>query len=87
MVIFARMSASEAFIVSKAPPGTRSTILGIYYFASVEVGGILTPMIGYGIDRYGFQTAFTIAGGAVFIVTLICAFLLREKRKAVDRAG
>ena len=31
-VIFARMSASETFIVSKTPPGRRSTILGVYFF-------------------------------------------------------
>ncbi|MBU3932236.1 MAG: MFS transporter [Proteobacteria bacterium] len=79
-VIFARMSASETFIVSKAPPDRRSTILGIYFFTGMEGGGILTPVLGYAIDRLGFPTAFTIAGGAVFTVTLICAFLLWEKR-------
>jgi MFS family permease len=80
-VIFARMSASETFIVSKTPPGIRSTVLGIYFFTGMEGGGILTPVLGYTIDRLGFQTAFTIAGGAVFAVTLICAFLLSEKRR------
>jgi MFS family permease len=78
-VIFARMSASETFIVSKTPPGIRSTVLGIYFFTGMEGGGMLTPVLGYAIDRWGFQTAFTIAGGAVFAVTLICAFLLSEK--------
>ena len=80
-VIFARMSASETFIVSKTPPAIRSTVLGIYFFTGMEGGGILTPVLGYAIDRLGFQTAFTIAGGAVFAVTLICAFLLWEKRR------
>ncbi|MEW6334270.1 MAG: MFS transporter [Thermodesulfobacteriota bacterium] len=90
-VIFARMSASETFIVSKAPPERRSTILGIYFFTGMEAGGILTPVLGYGIDQLGFRTAFTIAGGAVFLVTVLCAFLLREKggrlrEKAADKA-
>jgi MFS family permease len=80
-VIFARMSASETFIVSKTPPGIRSTVLGIYFFTGMEGGGILTPVLGYGIDRLGFQTAFTIAGSATFAVTLLCAFLLLEKRR------
>lgn len=79
-VIFARMSASETFIVSQAPPGSRSTILGIYYFTGTEGGGILTPVLGYAIDHLGFRTAFMIAGGAVFLVTLICSFLLRERK-------
>jgi FSR family fosmidomycin resistance protein-like MFS transporter len=79
-VIFARMSASETFIVSKTPPGIRSTVLGIYFFTGMEGGGILTPVLGYAIDHLGFPTAFTIAGCATFAVTLICAFLLWEKR-------
>lgn len=85
-VIFARMSASETFIVSNTPPGIRSTVLGIYFFTGMEGGGILTPVLGYGIDRLGFQTTFTIAGGAVFVVTLICAFWLLEKREKSDPA-
>ncbi len=54
-VIFARMSASETFIVSQTPPGSRSTILGIYFFAGMEGGGILTPVLGYAIDHLGFS--------------------------------
>ncbi|MHB8772593.1 MAG: MFS transporter [Syntrophales bacterium] len=80
-VVFARMAASEMFIVSQAPPGSRSTILGIYYFAGTEGGGILTPLLGYAIDRFGFPTAFTVAGGAAIVVTLLCSlWLLRGKR-------
>jgi len=78
-VIFARMSASETFIVSKTPPRLRSTVLGVYFFTGMEGGGILTPLLGYGIDRLGFPTAFTIAGAAVLTVTLICALLLWKK--------
>lgn len=78
-VIFARMSASETFIISETPPGRRSTILGIYFFSGMEGGGVLTPLVGYMIDTLGFRTAFAISGGTLFLVTLICAFLLREK--------
>ena len=80
-VVFARMSAAETFIVSQAPPGSRSTILGIYYFAGTEGGGILTPFIGYAIDHLGFQAAFAITGGITFLVTLICSLWLLRGRK------
>ena len=80
-VIFARMSASETFIVSNTPPAIRSTVLGIYFFTGMEGGGVLTPVLGYAIDHLGFRTAFTIAGGATFAVTLICSFLLRERKR------
>jgi MFS family permease len=80
-VVFARMAASEMFIVSQAPPGSRSTILGVYYFAGTEGGGILTPILGYAIDRFGFETAFTIFGGMAFVVTLVCSLWLLRERK------
>ena len=78
-VDFARMSASEAYIVRRTTVGNRSTILGIYFFAGQEGGGMMTPAIGALIDRFGFTTAFGLAGGAVFLTTLICSFLLREE--------
>jgi MFS family permease len=87
MVIFARMSSSETFIVRHTPPGIRSTILGVYYFTGMEGGGILTPVFGYLIDRLGFHSAFTIAGGAVFTATLICSFWLREDRQRSPSSG
>ena len=80
-VVFARMAASEMFIVNQAPAGSRSTILGIYYFAGTEGGGVLTPLLGYAIDHLGFQTAFTIAGGITVLVTLVCSFWLLRERK------
>jgi FSR family fosmidomycin resistance protein-like MFS transporter len=78
MTIFSRMSASESFIVSETPAGKRSTVLGIYYFSGQEGGGILTPVVGYLIDRWGFSTTFGLAGGAVLIAALVCSFWLRE---------
>jgi FSR family fosmidomycin resistance protein-like MFS transporter len=80
-VLFARMSSSESFLVSRTPAGSRSTLLGIYYFSGMEGGGILTPVVGFLIDRFGFPAAFGMAGGAVFVATLICSFWLREKRE------
>jgi len=81
VIIYTRMSASESFLIHQTPAGNRSTILGIYYFTAMEGGGILTPVVGYMIDHLGFTAAFGATGGALFIVTLICAFGLREKGK------
>ncbi len=84
-VIYVRMSASESFIVDQAPIGSRSTILGIYYFAAMEGGGILTPLVGYLIDRHGFTAAFTLAGALILTVTLACSFLLRKDPPEMNR--
>lgn len=80
MIIFSRMSASECFIIRQTPLRKRSSILGVYYFTGMEGGGVLTPVIGYLIDRFGFTAAFAIAGGVLFAITLLCSLWLREKR-------
>ncbi len=84
MTIFSRMTASESFIVSETPAEKRSTVLGIYYFSGQEGGGILTPVVGYLIDRFGFTAAFAMAGGALFTITLLCSFWLSERRNGSE---
>jgi len=80
MIIYARMPVSEAFIVDHTSVQHRSTILGIYYFAGIEGGGILTPVIGYLIDQFGFYPSFTIAGATLLTVTVVCSVLLWGSR-------
>lgn len=76
MVFFARMAASESFVIDNTPLGIRSTVLGIYYFSSMEGSGVLTPVIGYLIDHLGFQAAFAVAGGVSSLMTIIFFFWL-----------
>ena len=83
-IVFARMSASEAYIVRRAPIGKRSTNFGIYFFSSQEGGAIMTPVVGYLIDRFGFTAAFGLAGGAIFLMTLACSFWLWDESKQRD---
>lgn len=80
IIIYVRMPVSESYIIRHTSPRNRSTILGLYYFGSMEGGGVLTPIAGYLIDHYGFGVTFTIAGAFLLGVTLICAFLLRGSR-------
>ncbi len=80
MIMYTRMPVSEAYIVSHTSRRNRSTILGIYYFAGMEGSGILTPVMGYLIDQFGFYTSFTIAGAALLTITLICSIFLRGSR-------
>ena len=54
--------------------------LNIYYFTMMEGGGVLTPVIGYLIDRFGFTAAFATAGGSLLTITLLCSLWLWEKR-------
>jgi predicted MFS family arabinose efflux permease len=81
MILMMRAPIAEAFIVSHSPEHLRSTILGIYFFSAIEGGGVLTPVVGYLIDQFGFYTSFTIAGAAMVTVSFICFLFLRGRRE------
>lgn len=76
-----RMPVMESFIVSETSISNRSTVLGIYYFSAMESGGLLTPVMGNLIDRFGFYPSFSLAGAAIFTVTLIGSVWLWGKRE------
>ena len=79
-ILMMRMPISEAYLVQQTPEKYRSTVLGIYFFCVMEGGGLLTPLVGYLIDRFGFQTSFSITGGALLAVTAVCYGFLRGSR-------
>ncbi len=80
MISYVRVPTSESYIISHASSRRRSTMLGIYYFTNRETGGLLTPVMGYLIDRFGFYYSFTITGVVVMAITLICALWLWVSR-------
>jgi ACS family glucarate transporter-like MFS transporter len=80
MSMYLLMPTSEAYIISHTPEHRRSTILGIYYFGSRGGPGVVAPVLGYLIDKLGFDHTFTIAGAIILIVTLICSIFLRGSR-------
>ncbi len=81
MIIYVRMPVSESYILSHTPEGRRSAVLGIYFFAGMEGGGILTPVMGYMIDHLGFFATYTFAASIIILTTLICGILLRGEIK------
>ncbi|MFC1937569.1 MFS transporter [Chloroflexota bacterium] len=80
MANYIRMPASESYIVSHTSPHHRSTLFGIYYFLGMEGVGLLTPVIGYLIDQFGFYISFSIAALALVAVTLVCTIFLWGSR-------
>jgi len=79
-LLYIRMPVSEAYIVGQVSQRHRSTVLGIYYFGNLEGAGIVTPVLGYLIDRLGFSTSFTIVGATLVAVTLVCSLWLWGSR-------
>jgi MFS family permease len=68
----ARAPSSEAFFVTRIPARRRATILGIYFFAGMELAGVMTPLAGRLIDSYGFARVLT--GAAIAQLTLAVVF-------------
>ena len=80
MLIYLRMPIAETYVVSNASERHRSAILGVYYFSAMEGSGVLTPVMGYLIDHFGFYLSFTMAGAALLAVTLACSIFLWGNR-------
>ena len=74
------MPVTEAYIIAHAPAKRRSTILGVYYFASRGGMGLIAPLVGYLADKYGFATSFTIMGAATLAIVIACAVFLWGSR-------
>jgi MFS family permease len=68
-VIFVRMPVSESYLTSEAPARSRSLLLGIYFLGSSVGGGVFTPLIGAGIDRFGFGRSFALLALILLVVT------------------
>ncbi len=80
VVIYIRQPASEVYIISQTSERHRSTVLGILYFGCMEGVGVLTPVLGYLIDQFGFSLSFTIISAALVVVTSVCSIWLWAMR-------
>jgi predicted MFS family arabinose efflux permease len=74
---YIRTPVSETFLVSQTDERHRSTVLGAYYFSNYEGGGVLAPLMGFLIDRFGFQFGFSLIAGLALAVVLICWLWMR----------
>lgn len=85
IIIYTNTTSTQAFIVDNTPDRKRSTMLGIYFFASMEGNGVLTPVIGYLIDQFSFYTSFSLVSVSTLAVTLagFLFFLAGRKKAAV----
>ena len=80
MAQYIGMPISEAYIISHTSKRNRSSVLGIYYFASRGGPGIIVPVIGYLFDRFSFGAGFTTVAATLFIIALGCSVFLWRSR-------
>jgi MFS family permease len=76
--ISARMPAMESLIADVVPSRRRATVLGIYYLLGQETSGVVTPLVGYLIDRRGLDPVFTgLALGLCLVSVVVLTFRKR----------
>ncbi len=75
------MPVTEAYVINHVPEGRRSTVLGIYYFASRGGPGLVMPALGFLLDNYGFGTGFGIVGAATTVIMIVCSLLTLGKNR------
>ncbi|UCB43216.1 MAG: MFS transporter [Dehalococcoidales bacterium] len=80
LVTNARMPTSESYIFANTPAHRRSTILGFYFFAGAEAAGLLTPFVGYLIDRIGFYRSVSIISGSLAVIVVACSLFMWKNR-------
>ncbi|MBW2065470.1 MAG: MFS transporter [Deltaproteobacteria bacterium] len=75
LTMSARMPTTESLIADVVPVRRRTTVLGIYFFMSMETSGVVTPIVGRLIDSYGLDPVFTgIAIGLCVVAGLALLF-------------
>ena len=80
ITMYVTTTVSQAYIVDQVSERHRSTLLGIYFFATMEGAGVLPPAIGYLIDQFGFYPSFTIIGATLLTVALTSSLVLWVSR-------
>jgi MFS family permease len=75
-----RMPVTEVFIMSQAPARHRSKIYGVYYSTMQYTGAIFVLPGGYLLQKFGFDTMFTVAAIGVTIVAVITALFIWDAK-------
>jgi MFS family permease len=80
VVTTARMPVAESFLITNAPQQFRSRVLSLFYFGGAELSGILAPLVGSFMDRFGFNYTLFMAAGVLLIVAFGCSYWMRKAK-------
>ena len=65
-----RSTVTETLVMDSAPPGRRATVLGAFYLANAEIGGLGAPLFGVLAEAVGLATAFAWIGVAFAVFSV-----------------
>jgi FSR family fosmidomycin resistance protein-like MFS transporter len=66
-----RSTVTETLVMDSAPPGRRATVLGAFYLANAEIGGLGAPLFGLLAEGAGLTTAYGWIGIAFVVMSAV----------------
>jgi FSR family fosmidomycin resistance protein-like MFS transporter len=73
-----RSTVTETLVMDSAPPGRRATVLGAFYLANAEIGGLGAPIFGLLAEGVGLTTAFAWIGVAFVVMSAVALVVGRR---------
>jgi MFS family permease len=73
-----RSTVTETLVMDSAPPGRRATVLGAFYLANAEIGGLGAPIFGLLAEGVGLTTAFGWIGIAFVVMSAVALLVGRR---------
>ncbi|MEO8953438.1 MAG: MFS transporter, partial [Ktedonobacteraceae bacterium] len=64
-----------------APPEMRDAAFGLYFALAFGVGSIWSGILGWMIDRFGFDAAFLTMAGSYIVAGLLLLFIRKEQQQ------
>jgi len=73
-----RSTVTETLVMDSAPPARRGTVLGAYYLANAEIGGIGAPLFGLLATAIGLGAAMSYMGLALVLLSVVSVVVGRR---------
>ena len=73
-----RSVVTETLVLDSAPPARRGTVLGAYYLANQEIGGIGAPLFGLFATAIGIGAAMSYMGIALVVLSIASVVIGRR---------
>ena len=78
--VYAESPLLQAYLADYAPPEMRDAAFGLYFALAFGVGSIWSGILGWMIDRFGFDAAFLTMAGSYIVAGLLLLFIRKEQQ-------
>ncbi len=80
--VYAESPLLQAYLADYAPPEMRDAAFGLYFALAFGVGSIWSGILGWMIDRFGFDVAFLTMAVSYIVAGLLLLLIRKEQQEA-----